>query len=123
MCNCDIEAESNFLLKSLAALGENEKPDLEMYFTVNLAFMDYLDQLKETIDMPVIRNWTNQEQILPIALTSFEINSSLLQAPKMLKEYVNQYREKRNYWIYKRKQVKKNRMNKNPNLEHLLQVL
>ena len=45
--------------------------------------------------MPIIRNWTNQEQILPIALKSLEINSSLLQAPKMLKEYVNQYREKR----------------------------
>ena len=44
--------------------------------------------------MPVIRNWTNQKQILPIALKSFEINSSLLQAPKALKEYVNQYREK-----------------------------
>ena len=47
-CNCDIEAESNLLLKSLAACLENEKPDLEMYFTVNLAFVDYLDQLKET---------------------------------------------------------------------------
>ena len=44
LCNCDIEAESNFLLKSLAACGEHEKPDLEMYFTVNLAFVDYLEQ-------------------------------------------------------------------------------
>ena len=95
LCNCDIEAKSNFLLKSLAACRENEKPDLEMYFTVNLAFVNYLDQLKETTDMPVIRNWTNQEQILPITLESFQINSSLLQAPKMLKKYVNQYREKR----------------------------
>ena len=66
-----------------------------MYFIVNLAFVDYLDQLKETIDMSFIRNWTNQEQILPIALTSFEINSSLLQAPKLVKEYVNQYRKKK----------------------------
>ena len=74
LCNCDIEAESNFLLKSLAACGENEKPDLEMYFTVNLAFVDHLDQLKHTIDALVIRNWTNQELILPIALESFEIN-------------------------------------------------
>ena len=32
LCNCNIEAESNFLLKSLAACRENEKPDLEMYF-------------------------------------------------------------------------------------------
>ena len=95
LCNCNVEAESNFLLKLLTACGEKEKPDLEMHFTVNLAFVDYLDQLKETIDMPVIRNWTNQEQILPIALKSFEINSSLLKAPKTLKEYVNQFREKR----------------------------
>ena len=54
-----------------------------------------MDQLKETIDAPIVRNWTNQEKILPISLESFEINSSLLQAPKTLKESVNQYREKR----------------------------
>ena len=71
LCNCDIEPESNFLLKSLAACREKEKPDLEMYFIVNLAFVDYSDQLKETIDMLVIRNWTNQEQILPMALKVF----------------------------------------------------
>ena len=94
----------------LAACRENEKPDLEMYFTVNLAFVDYLDQLKETIDMPVIRNWTNQEQILPIALKSFEINSSLLQAPKMLKEYVNQYREKRK-WLDLQEETSKEEQN------------
>ena len=34
-------------------------------------------------------------QILPISLESFEINSSLLQVPKTLKEYINQYQEKR----------------------------
>ena len=32
LCNCDIEAESNFLLESLAACDEHKKPDLEMYF-------------------------------------------------------------------------------------------
>ena len=78
LCHCNIEAESIFLLKSLAACREKEIPDLEMYFSVNLAFVDYLDQLSETIDTPVIRNWTNQEQILPIALKYLEINSSLL---------------------------------------------
>ena len=100
------------------------KPNLEMHFTANLAFADYLDQLKETIDMPVIRNWTNQEQILPIALKPFEINSSLMQVPKMLKEYVNQYKEKWNYWIYKRKPLKKNRVSKNSKFSIILsQVL
>ena len=56
LCNCNIEAESHFILKLLVACREKEKPDLEMYFAVNLVFVDYLDQLKETIDMLVIRN-------------------------------------------------------------------
>ena len=64
-----------------------------MHFTVNLAFVDYLDQLNEMIDTPIVRNWTNQKQILPISLESFEINSSLLQVPKTLKNFVSQYQE------------------------------
>ena len=106
LSNCNVEAESNFLLKSLATCRENEKPDLEMHFAANLAFVDYLDQLKETIGMPVIRNLTNQEQILPVALKPFEINSSLLQIPKMLKEYVNQYKEKRKLLHLQEKTIK-----------------
>ena len=53
LCNCDIEAESNFLLESLAACEAHEKPHLEMYFTVNVAFVDYLEQLNETITTPI----------------------------------------------------------------------
>ena len=106
MYNCNIEAECNFLLQSLVACRENEKPDLEMCFTVNLAFVDYLDQLNETIDTPIIRNWTNQKQILPICLEPFEINSSLQQAPKTLKEFVNQYREKRKLMEFQEKAIK-----------------
>ena len=44
LCNCDLEAESNFLLKSLAACENSKnKADLVMYFTVNLAFVNYLE--------------------------------------------------------------------------------
>ena len=75
LCNCDIEVESNFLLESLAACGEHEKPDLEMYFTVNLAFVDYLEELNETITMPINRNWTSVKQSLPVSLESFQLNS------------------------------------------------
>ena len=43
LCNCDIEAESNFLLESLAACeGSEAKTDLEMHFTVNLSFCELL---------------------------------------------------------------------------------
>ena len=93
LCNCDIEAESNFLLESLAACDEHEKPDLEMYFTVNLAFMDYLEQLNETLTIPINRNWTNAKQPIPISLDSFQVNPKLMYAPVMLKDFVEQYRE------------------------------
>ena len=44
LCNCDVEAENNFLLESLAACENLEmKTDLEMYFTVNLAFVNYFE--------------------------------------------------------------------------------
>ena len=49
LCNCDIEAKSNFLLESLAACSENENEnsDLEIFFTVNLAFANYLDHWRK----------------------------------------------------------------------------
>ena len=78
LSNCDIEAKSNFLFESLAACRDNEKPDLEMYFTVNLAFVDYLEELNETIEVPVEINWTHYRQTLPVSLESFKINSHLL---------------------------------------------
>ena len=44
LCNCDIEAESNFVLQSLAACDPSTS-DLVMYFTANLAFDNYFDTL------------------------------------------------------------------------------
>ena len=64
-----------------------------MFFTVNLAFLDHLENLPEVLDTPIDRNWMHDNQILPISLESFEINSSLLQAPKMLKGYTQQLQE------------------------------
>ena len=50
LCNCDIEAASNFLLESLAACENPEaKTDLEMHFTVNLAFVNYFDDIIEEL--------------------------------------------------------------------------
>ena len=95
LCNYDIEAESNFLLESLAACGEHEKPDLEMYFTVNLAFVDYLKELNETIKTPINRNWTSFKQTLPISLESFQLSSKLMHAPIMLTDFIDQYQENR----------------------------
>ena len=93
LCNCDIEAEDNFLLESLATCGENNIQKLEMFYTVKLAFLDHLEDLPEVLDTPIDRNWTHDKQIFPISLESFEINSSLLQAPKTLKDYIKQLQE------------------------------
>ena len=108
LCNCHIEAESNFLLKSLTACGEqeNENSDLEMYFTVHLVFENYLDQLEETIDVPIERNWIHQTHVLPISIEPFQMNQNLFQAPKILKEYINQYQENRKSLNMKEKSIK-----------------
>ena len=83
LCNCNIEAESNFLLESLATCDEHNKPDLEMYFTVNLAFMDYLVQLNVTLSTSINRNWTSVKQPIPISLDSFQVNPKLMHTPIM----------------------------------------
>ena len=66
-----------------------------MYFTVYLAFVNYFDNLVESLDVPVLKNWTTQEQILPLSLETFEIKSSLLSASKMLKDYVHQLKHRK----------------------------
>ena len=90
LCNCNIEAESNFLLESLAACeGPETKTDLEMHFTVNLAFVNYFENMMEESSMPISQNWMTQEQILPISLKTFEIDPKLMNAPKNFKRISN----------------------------------
>ena len=43
LCNCGIEAENHLLLESLAACHDSNSK-LAMYFTMNAAFVYYLDQ-------------------------------------------------------------------------------
>ena len=82
MCNCDIEAEGNFLLESLAACeGPDAKTYLEMHFTMNLAFVSYFGEILENLGKHILLNWTTQEQILPISLETFEISPNLINAP------------------------------------------
>ena len=62
-----------------------------MFFTINLTFLDHLEDLTEVLDTPIDRNWMHNIQILPISLESFEINSSLLQVPKTLRDYIKHF--------------------------------
>ena len=96
LCNCDIEAESNFLLESLAACeGPEAKKNLEMHVTVNLAFVTYFEDILEELGKQISLNWTTQEQILPMSLETFGISPNLINAPKTLRDLAVQYRNKK----------------------------
>ena len=96
LCNCIIEAESNFLLESIAACNPGKTDaDLEMYFVANRAFLNYFDELIDTLDIPVFHNITKQEHVLPISLESDGFDEELLLAPKMLRDLVEKYKQKR----------------------------
>ena len=87
------------------------KTDLEMQFTVNLAFMNYFKNLMEKSSIPISRNWTTQEQILPISLKTFEIDPKLINAPKTLRELVIQYKSKKDMLNKKEQDLEKPEIN------------
>ena len=64
------------------AACHNAEWELLMHFMVNTAFVNYLDNLSETLQFPILLNWTAHKQTLPISLQSFDHKSYLLQAPK-----------------------------------------
>ena len=69
LCNCGIEAENNFLLESLATCHDSNIK-LIMYFTVNNAFTNYLNEfnLTDELDVPILTNKSMSELTLPIFL-------------------------------------------------------
>ena len=97
LCNCGIEAENHFLLESLAACHDaNSK--LVMYFAMNAAFINYLDQFTnttESIKIPIIRNKTTFQQTLLISLNMSKFNSELLTTPRNLKDIIHQYNSRK----------------------------
>ena len=94
LCNCGIETENNYLLKSLAACHDSNSK-LIMYFTVNNAFTNYLNEfnLTEELEIPVFTNKSTLEIILPVFLNKSKFDESLLSAPLTLKEYITQYKQ------------------------------
>ena len=91
LCNCGIEAKNHFLLESSAACqGINSQ--VVMHFTVNTAFINYLDQfpsLTESLEFPIIKNETTFEQTLPISLNVSKFDSTLLTASNDLKDFIH----------------------------------
>ena len=82
--------ENHFLLKSLAACQDTNSK-LTMYFTVNTAFVNYLDifpNLTEFLEFPVIRNKTTYEKTLHISLNISKFDPTLLTALSDLKYFL-----------------------------------
>ena len=102
LCNCKIEMENHFLLESLAGCHDAESK-LIMYFTVNTAFVNYLDNLTNSLNYPLLMNQTIYEQTLPISLQSFDFNLDILKAPKTLKDFVHEFHMKRKFLICKKR--------------------
>ena len=93
LCNCGIEAKHNYSLESLPACP-NSSAKLIMYFTVNFAFTNFINQfnLTEELEASVITNKTTVEFTLPIFLNKTTIDDTLFSVPLTLKEYVNKYK-------------------------------
>ena len=88
-----IEVENHFLLESLAACqGSSSK--LTMYFTVNSAFVIYLEHfpnLTESLDFPSIKNKTTFKQTLQTSWNVSKFDSNLLTAHIHLKDFMHRY--------------------------------
>ena len=91
LCNCGIEADIHHLLESLAAC-DKKLTKLTMYFTINLAFSNYLELMPNITDhLTLNRGKTNHEQPLPIYLNISCYDKSLSDRPGKLKEFVCNY--------------------------------
>ena len=68
-----------------------------MYFTINLAFTNYLDVLPNlTESLTLIRDRTHYEQPLPIHLNIPHYDNSLTNRPSKLKEFLDDYMQDTN---------------------------
>ena len=86
---------NNFILESLATYHD-ANTNLIMYFTVNTAFTNYINEfnLIEDLKFPILTNRTTTEYTLPIFLNTSKFHNSLA-APQTLKDYIAQYKHEK----------------------------
>ena len=93
LCNCSIEADNHYLLESIAAC-DNRDSKLIIYFTINMAFANYLDMFPNLTDsFHLIKDRTIYKQPFPINLGIPDFDRSLLHVPTNLKNFVQEYTE------------------------------
>ena len=74
-----------------------------MYFTVNTAFTNYIDQfnLTEELIIPFLTNKTTLEYTLPLFLNNNKFDDSLLTVPQTLEDYIAQYKHEIEFFDWK----------------------
>ena len=70
---------------------------------MNTAFVNYVDQfnLTEMLTYPILTNKTTSKYTLPIFLNDTRFDETLLSAPQTLKEYISQYKQKKEIFDFK----------------------
>ena len=62
---------------------------------VNMAFINYLDNLTDPFKFPLLLNQTTHEQTLLMSLQSFDFDPDLMKSPKTLEYIVHQFQHKK----------------------------
>ena len=115
LCNCRIEADNHYLLESIATC-DNKITNLVMYFTINLAFTNYLNLLPNlTNPSQLIKDRTTYEQPLPINLSIPYFDNSLQHAPTNLKNFMHNYANNKEIFDLKERHVSTVESLNNPN--------
>ena len=114
LCNCGMEADNHYLLDSLATY-DNKAHNLVVYFTINMAFTNYLDVLPNLTIPALIRDRTTYEQPLPINLTFPVFDNSLKDAPTNLKSFMCSYALNKICFDFKQRHVSTVKSSNNSN--------
>ena len=105
LCTHRIEADNHYLLESITAC-DNKGSNLIMYFTINMAFANYLDMLPNlTNPFQLIKDRTTYKQPLPINLSMLDFDSSLQHAPTNLKTFMHNYANNKEIFDLKERHV------------------
>ena len=93
-----------------------------MFFTVNITFINYIDQfnLTEELTFPILTNKTTSEHTLPIFFNDTSFDKTLSSAPQTLKEYISQYKHKKEIFYLKERHAIHEIVIESPNKNSLL---
>ena len=94
LCNFELEAEESFLLVS--SVSCTSRPNkFKIYFTVNLAFVNYFDNWTDSIMSIINLNITDDEETSPLVLQDLTISTAEhTEKPTFLRDFFSQSKSK-----------------------------